>query len=507
MTERVYLHVGSPKSGTTYLQRVLDHNRERLGKAGVLVVGDRHTDRVHAALVVREDPRVAGLSRRQQESWQRLVAQIRSWQGPSAVLSYELFSAATRAQVERALADLAGLDVHVVITARDFAKMAPSAWQERLKFGLTTPLGQWRPPPESAGRRREWGWRTMDPASVAKRWGAGLPPDHVHVVTVPTTRGGPDELWHRFAAACDLTARTTVDLEVGLVNESLGVAAAELLRRVNERIGPPIEGSREQARCGCATPLHTGCWPAWARADPSQRRPAERRAASRRRHRSADPSTAGYDVHGRPRRPRRPARPSGRCAGGGHRRRARSTPRSTRSCSCCSSCVSARRADPTAEAAARGWSGEARDAARPSARGRRCGRPRQAADNERRIAELEAQSTSSAPLHLRVATLQDVVTELLLPARRTATRAHQAALKAYLQGVGVSRAREHRAAGSRRRHRASPGKPSRRADPRVAIEEAVDGERSGSPVPLERQVASSSASLAPMLAAGDERGA
>ena len=65
MTERVYLHVGTPKSGTTYLQRVLDHNRERLAAAGVLVVGDEHVDRVHAALVVREDPRVRTLPPRQ----------------------------------------------------------------------------------------------------------------------------------------------------------------------------------------------------------------------------------------------------------------------------------------------------------------------------------------------------------------------------------------------------------------------------------------------------------
>ena len=30
MTDRVYVHVGSPKSGTTYLQRVLRHNQREL---------------------------------------------------------------------------------------------------------------------------------------------------------------------------------------------------------------------------------------------------------------------------------------------------------------------------------------------------------------------------------------------------------------------------------------------------------------------------------------------
>ena len=39
VTQRVYLHVGAPKSGTTYIQGVLEHNRARLADAGVLVVG------------------------------------------------------------------------------------------------------------------------------------------------------------------------------------------------------------------------------------------------------------------------------------------------------------------------------------------------------------------------------------------------------------------------------------------------------------------------------------
>ncbi|MFA6299205.1 MAG: hypothetical protein WC642_08565, partial [Nocardioides sp.] len=69
MTQRLYLHVGAPKSGTTYLQRVLETNRARLADAGVLVVGDRHLDRIHAAMVVREDPRLESLPERARTSW------------------------------------------------------------------------------------------------------------------------------------------------------------------------------------------------------------------------------------------------------------------------------------------------------------------------------------------------------------------------------------------------------------------------------------------------------
>src|SRR5262245_20232563 len=98
----------------------------------------------------------------------------------------------------------------------------------------------------------------MDPASVAGRWGGSLPADHVHVVTVPRQGRDRDELWRRFAAACGITDLSAeLDLGVGMVNESLGVVAAELLRRVNERVGPPIEGSREQARWLRDTLAHT----------------------------------------------------------------------------------------------------------------------------------------------------------------------------------------------------------------------------------------------------------
>lgn len=245
MTERVYLHVGAPKSGTTYLQRVLDGNRAALRAAGVLVVGERHLDRIHAAMVVRDDPRLDDLTRSARTSWSRLVREIGDWGGPAAVLSYELFSVASAEQAAGALAELAAYDVHVVVTARDLGRSVVSAWQERLKFGLTKPLEEWQPKPEET-ENSEWGWRTLDPSGVAERWGGTLPPDRVHVVTAPRPDAGPAALWDRFAEACGLTD-IPVDVAVPRVNESLGVVQAELLRRVNADLRKHIAGSRERS--------------------------------------------------------------------------------------------------------------------------------------------------------------------------------------------------------------------------------------------------------------------
>jgi hypothetical protein len=174
MTERVYLHVGSPKSGTTYLQRVLRHNQEELGRQGVLVAGRTHGDLVHAGFVVREDPRLARLPERASGAWDRLVEEVRGFRGHTAIISYELLSAARRRQAAEAIESLDSYDVHVVITCRDLGRAVPSAWQERLKFALTVPLDQWQPPPESKGPRAEWGHPSGSTSSPPR--GAGHHP-------------------------------------------------------------------------------------------------------------------------------------------------------------------------------------------------------------------------------------------------------------------------------------------------------------------------------------------
>ena len=245
MTERVYLHVGAPKSGTTYLQDVLETNRGRLADHGVLVVGRRRVDLVHAGMAVREDPRLDHLPRRASTAWDRLVTEVEDWAGPVAVISYELLAGATPEQAAKAVASLGDREVHVVLTTRDLARSLPSAWQERLKFGLTTPLEQWTPPPARVVRS-EWGWRTLDPAGVAARWGEVLPPARVHLVPVPRT-GPHEELWRRFAEACSLQD-VAVDPPAQRANTALGAAAAEVLRAVNEHVEAPVTGGRESAR-------------------------------------------------------------------------------------------------------------------------------------------------------------------------------------------------------------------------------------------------------------------
>lgn len=427
MTQRVYLHVGAPKSGTTYIQGVLEHNRGRLADAGVLVVGERHLDRIHAAMVVREDPRLDSLPERASTAWDRLVAQIHHWRGSTAVLSYELFAGASAEQVRRVLADLHGLETHVVITARDLGRSVPSAWQERLKFALVTPLEKWRPRPESAGVRAEWGWRTMDPAGVAARWGADLPPGRVHIVTMPRELGDGQELWRRFAAACGLER---LDLQLGFdrSNESLGLVEAELLRRVNERMREPITGNREQALWIRDTLAH-GILADLGREPIGLTDGQYADATKRARAAIKAIAGAGYDVRG-DLADLEASRPEAR------------TPGEATDAELLDSAVETivrlllLVRERTRELQASGTAPE--EGSRIAAFGkgvvRRVTAPRVDRRNEdlrARVAELEARVAEGRRLHLRVAELSDVVTELLLPPRSSDSRVTAKALAEY----------------------------------------------------------------------------
>jgi hypothetical protein len=78
-------------------------------------------------------------------------------------------------------------------------------------------------------------WRMQDPAGVLRRWAADLPPERVHLVTVPPPGSPPDLLWERFAAVIGIPPELC-DRSSVRANSALGTAEAALLRRINERL-------------------------------------------------------------------------------------------------------------------------------------------------------------------------------------------------------------------------------------------------------------------------------
>ena len=175
MARRVFVHIGLPKTGTSYLQAIAWPGRSQLRAAGLLLPGARKSDHLFASMIVRDDPGVARRGPGASGAWDRILTDIAEWSG-DALISHEFFCAASPLQAQRMVAQLAPAEVHVVITAREPLGLFTSSWQESLKNKATTPLADYGRT-ESDDPRDVWDWRSLDLGLVLERWSPALPPD------------------------------------------------------------------------------------------------------------------------------------------------------------------------------------------------------------------------------------------------------------------------------------------------------------------------------------------
>ena len=249
----IYLHIGGPSTGTTYLQRLLAANRDLLTGTGYLLPGHSWRDVVlatHDALsfgraTTGQDndlTRVAG------GRWDRLADEMTAHPGKATILSMEFLCWAKPRAAERIIASLGGADgrdVHVVLTVRDTAAVLRSQWQTNCRNGADVPL-----------RRLIWGLRQVvdkdgAPASRPERmidramgvprmidtWVPLVGAERFHVVTVPYRSDDPDLLWKRFAGVVGINHAHCRERAVES-NASLGLPSSELMRLLNLELGP-----------------------------------------------------------------------------------------------------------------------------------------------------------------------------------------------------------------------------------------------------------------------------
>lgn len=228
MTDRVFLHVGLPKTGTTYLQRTLWENKDALSEAGLLLPGRHRRRHLLASLDVREDPKLADRAGDVSAPWADLVAEALEWHG-DVLISHEFFGPASPDQVGRAVESLPGAEVHVLITARDMVGLAISRWQEYVRNGGPRPIDSY-PPDKEYDPADAWGWASFDLADILDRWGAVIAHDRIHVLPMAPGASDPGELLHRFLDVMGY-GDVPVTTPESHINEGLGLVEAELLRR------------------------------------------------------------------------------------------------------------------------------------------------------------------------------------------------------------------------------------------------------------------------------------
>jgi hypothetical protein len=230
VADRVFLHIGAAKTGTSYLQLLLWNNRDALREQGIYLPLRKRRHHFDAVADLRggmwSDKPIS-------RTWDELAARVHKLTG-TAVVSEELLCASPPDRIERIMSTLAPAEVHVILTARDIGRQVPAEWQQLVRArGQSTYehyVGTLRHSETSPF------WNIQDPVGVHGRWGPYLAEGCFHLVTVPP-RGNPASLlWERFASVIGADPSTAAAPSMNQ-NESLGLVETELLRRFNAQLG------------------------------------------------------------------------------------------------------------------------------------------------------------------------------------------------------------------------------------------------------------------------------
>jgi hypothetical protein len=234
------MHIGEPKTGTTFLQQVMWRNRAELAAQGVVLPGHHPQDHYRASQDLRgiqklpTDPAGSWTG-----EWEILAREAVATQ-KIAVISHELFAAAEPEQADHAVRSLLPAEVHIVLTVRDMASLLPAEWQESVKHRNARAWEDWLGDvidreARDDNRRQWWFWRVHDTMAILDMWSRRLPPQHVHVITTPLRGASSEQLWQRFAQVLGISP-DSVDISRARSNSALGLAETEFLRRLNQAL-------------------------------------------------------------------------------------------------------------------------------------------------------------------------------------------------------------------------------------------------------------------------------
>lgn len=230
MSRAVYLHVGAPRTGSSYLHRRLAANRESLVAHGVQVPAPDGQAAAAHDLVGRRlgSTDVSG-------RWDQLVRATARVDG-TAVISHDILAGARSEEAMRALGSFRNADLHVVFVVRDLARQLPAEWQESLKRGRSWTYARFldRMVARKGATARTF-WRSQDISDVLRRWTAGLEPDHVHVIVAPAGEPTNEQRWELYCSALGIDP-SWAPIDVAEVPGPLSITEAGALRAVNQRL-------------------------------------------------------------------------------------------------------------------------------------------------------------------------------------------------------------------------------------------------------------------------------
>jgi hypothetical protein len=236
LSKRVVLHVGTPETANHLVRNLLFRNRTTLREAGFLYPSSVRHGQFLAALDLLQIP-WGGIEAEAQGKWQMMVRQVQSWPG-TAIIGHEILASATAEQAAQAISDLGDTELHLLISTRDLGRQVPAAWQdnvERRSILTYSSFLERIQDPNRATQVGSWFWSMHELPTIVKRWGERLPPERIHLLTVPPRSSNMGVLWDRYRQAFGIEhLRLTVPTDGARAN--LGVPETALLRRINKNV-------------------------------------------------------------------------------------------------------------------------------------------------------------------------------------------------------------------------------------------------------------------------------
>lgn len=233
---QLYLHVGMPKTGTTYVQSVLHTGAEQLAAQGLTLLPGTRQGSFRLSAAIRggthngDQPGVDGAVKR----FANRLAKVTT---PRVLMSDELVGGASSDQIAAFLEVCGDAEVHVVVSVRSLSRLLPSTWQQRVQQrGESPALGDFLTAVASReGELAERWWTERGVVPVLERWAGHVPMERMHVITMPGAGADPRSLLERHGTVLGIDV-SVLDEGAARPNVSLGWAQAEVLRQVKLRV-------------------------------------------------------------------------------------------------------------------------------------------------------------------------------------------------------------------------------------------------------------------------------
>lgn len=226
------LHIGPYKTGSTAIQATMFAAKDQLADYGVAYPGSFRRVVRPGYAVLNWSPRAK--STPTMDEWYAFTKEVADAGDKRVCISTEDFGSIRRvAKVREIVDDLGGERVHVLAVARNFAKLLPSQWQERVKsydersYELWLRAVLFGPEDDHAHSRF---WASHDIEKMASRWLPVVGPDRFTLIVSDDSD----------RALLPNTFERMLGLPDGLLqlsqtsNASLTMNGTEVLRRVNE---------------------------------------------------------------------------------------------------------------------------------------------------------------------------------------------------------------------------------------------------------------------------------